>query len=333
MILFKRDDYYHVEYFDQTLGKLRRKTLKTKNKNEALKKLTEFKKSLSQSNNKSVITLSVFEDKYVNFIQETGSKKYLRSVKLSFRMLRNNLKTDVRIIDLRRAIIERFLFSVFSKSKYAAHLYFRTLKAAMNKAIVWGYLAENPFKGIKLPKIATKHPVFITEKELKLITKNIREQNIKNIVAVAFYTGMRLSEILNLRYKAVNLSSGIIKVQNNDHFTTKNKHKRSIPIHNNLHSILINNEKAKMQRYVFSKNGVLYNADFVSKIFKKAVHDAGPPDEIHFHSLRHNFASNLVMKGVSLYVVKELLGHESITTTQIYSHLQNESLVKAISVL
>ena len=54
---------------------------------------------------------------------------------------------------------------------------------------------------------------------------------------------------------------------------------------------------------------------------------------IHFHSLRHSFASNLAQQGVSLYVIKELLGHSSVSTTEIYSHLNFETLKEAISVL
>ncbi len=54
---------------------------------------------------------------------------------------------------------------------------------------------------------------------------------------------------------------------------------------------------------------------------------------IHFHSLRHSFASNLAQKGVSLYVIKELLGHSSITTTEIYSHLNMDSLREAVGKL
>ena len=56
-------------------------------------------------------------------------------------------------------------------------------------------------------------------------------------------------------------------------------------------------------------------------------------ERIHFHTLRHSFASNLVQAGVSLYIVKEILGHEDLSTTQIYSHLQKENLISAVKVL
>jgi len=59
------------------------------------------------------------------------------------------------------------------------------------------------------------------------------------------------------------------------------------------------------------------NKNYVSKSFKAVLRQAEIDEEIHFHTLRHSFASNLVQKGVSLYVVKELLGHEDLKTTQI----------------
>jgi integrase/recombinase XerD len=78
---------------------------------------------------------------------------------------------------------------------------------------------------------------------------------------------------------------------------------------------------------------VKLNEDYISKTFKQAVRDAELDNSIHFHSLRHSFASSLVQKGVSLYVVKELLGHEDLATTQIYSHLQKENLTEAVNLL
>ena len=79
--------------------------------------------------------------------------------------------------------------------------------------------------------------------------------------------------------------------------------------------------------------GIKLNEEFVSKSFKQAVRDAKINDKIHFHTLRHSFGSNLVQKGVSLYVVKELLGHEDMKTTQIFSHLQQENLIQAVNLL
>jgi len=84
---------------------------------------------------------------------------------------------------------------------------------------------------------------------------------------------------------------------------------------------------------LYRKKNAKLNGEFISKQFKVAVRAAELNDDIHFHTLRHSFASNLVQRGVNLYVVKELLGHENIKTTQVYSHLTQSSLTNAICLL
>ena len=332
MLIFKRKGYYHVEYYDEGLQKIRRKSLKTKNKNEAVKSLNDFQVSLAQIKKNPTVTLTKFRDEYLLYIKQTGSKKYLSSVELSFRKLIAYINKDNFLSDINNVMIEKFLLSIFEHSKYAAHLYFRTLKAAMSKAINWGYIQSNPIKGIRLPKIPTKNPAFINVNELYPIIECITKIDVKDIIITAFYTGMRMSEIINLGWTSINFTSEIITVQNSELFTTKNKHERVIPMHTKVQEILLrrNNNSSS---YIFSNNGILYRQEYISHIFKKAIRQLGLSEALHFHSLRHSFASNLVQKGVSLYVVKELLGHESITTTQIYSHLQNESLINAIKLL
>jgi integrase/recombinase XerD len=76
-----------------------------------------------------------------------------------------------------------------------------------------------------------------------------------------------------------------------------------------------------------------FNPTYASRSFKKCVWAFELDDKIHFHTLRHSFASNLAQRGVYLYVIQKLLGHSKITTTQIYSHLRTEDLVKAINEL
>ncbi len=84
---------------------------------------------------------------------------------------------------------------------------------------------------------------------------------------------------------------------------------------------------------MFRKNGMKFNPTYASRSFKKCVRAFELDDKIHFHTLRHSFASNLAQRGVNLYVIQKLLGHSKITTTQIYSHLRTEDLVKAINEL
>jgi site-specific recombinase XerD len=141
-----------------------------------------------------------------------------------------------------------------------------------------------------------------------------------------------------MQWNWVNFNNHSITVKCSNNFTTKSKKERLIPLTDNLIMLLHDRfsciKDSSSGEYVFTRiRGIKLYHSFISKKFKKAVRLAGLDEKIHFHTLRHSFASLLVQRGVSLYVVKELLGHEDLTTTQIYSHLKKENLFEAISVL
>ena len=103
---------------------------------------------------------------------------------------------------------------------------------------------------------------------------------------------------------------------------------RIVPLLENVKKILLRlkPKAAEKDGFVFCKdNGFPFNPDHVTHVFKEAVIKAGLDPKVHFHTLRHSTASNLVQRGVSIYFVKELLGHSTVTTTEIYSHLNIES--------
>ena len=160
---------------------------------------------------------------------------------------------------------------------------------------------------------------------------NTRSNTLQKLFSFAYYTGCRLGEIVNLRWKHIDLNRKQLTVGDDD-LHTKNKRTRTIPICEFLYSKLGKpGFLDDSDRYVFAKsNGFPFNRDYVSRTFKKIVRKASLSEKVHFHTLRHSFASNLALKGVPLIVIKELLGHSSIVTTQIYSHSDLDSLQKAI---
>jgi site-specific recombinase XerD len=190
-------------------------------------------------------------------------------------------------------------------------------------------------RSIKAPKQVKSLPIFITKGEFQKIFDNTKYSFLQDVFITAFYTGMRLGELLNMNWTWVDFKQSLITVKNSNGFTTKSKKERIIPIHQRVGDILYRRHTptGKSSFVFYRDGGIKLNGDFVSKQFKRAVRQAGLNDDIHFHTLRHSFASNLVQSGASLYVVKELLGQQDYTTTQIYSHLDNGSLSQAIKKL
>lgn len=331
----KSSSNWYIIYFKN--GKKTTITTKTKIKSEALAFLSQFKAKLNQQKKLIPKTLQEFENEYLDHISSTHSKSYVdKSVKLSFKMFKQFLKKDILLTEISVNLVDKFFTSTYARAQYSAKLYLRTLKSAFNTALRWQLVENNPFQKIKAPKSVKSIPTYINEVDLTKICNVTKEKYLKNLFWFAFLTGARLSEILSLKWSNVNLNEKVIAITNSKTFRTKNKQDRVIPINEKLFDILLEMKRINTNEndFLFYKvKGIKLSADFVSKKFKKAVRLAKLNDKIHFHSLRHSFASLIHQKGASLSVVKDLLGHQDIKTTLIYSHLSKENLVNAVSLI
>ena len=303
-----------------------------------LEKLRVLLSIIPGNEQKNTVTLRVFTNEYSNMIKQNRSKAYSVSVNSSFKHLTEFFGYGKTIQSIGMKEVEQFVLYLQRKVKKGFRVYYRTIKAAFNKAKDWGYVKENYFQKVKLPKKQQVNPVFINSDQLLVICDHLKNETIKDIVVFAFYTGMRLDEIVNLRLKNVDLQNKVITV-GDDCFTTKGRNQRFIPISDETLGTILSQQKRKKvipinKAYLFCKDDEKrFTGDYISKRFKLACKTAGADPSIHFHSLRHSFASNLVQKGVPLYTIKELLGHSSISTTEIYSHLNMDSLREAIKKL
>lgn len=338
--LFKRGVYYYLQYFDETEGRIKRVSTKHSKKSNAIKFLTDFNKKLYSQPKTKFILLSEFSIEYQNHVKQNLSIKYLNDIKTSFKQILE-LFGDIPLNKITSYQMEQFISKTYTKSKYAAKKHYNNLKSAFNKAIHWNYLTQNPFLKIKSPKVPKNNPSFIDEIELEQILSKENNDTLKKIYLFAFYTGMRLGEISNLKWNQINLNEKTIRVMNTDDFTIKGQRERIVPMNDKVFNLLteIFPKIISIQKdgYAFTKNGFKFNPDYITKNFKKAVRASAKEnlidDKIHFHDLRHSFASNLAMKGVSLFIIKELLGHTDIKTTMIYAHLRPENLRNAVDLL
>ncbi len=141
---------------------------------------------------------------------------------------------------------------------------------------------------------------------------------------------MRLGEITNLQWVDVDLVRREIHLRSNGEFRVKGGKPRTIPMNDWVYHFLAS--KARRSEHVFSKrNGCPLNGPAVSRRFKSYVRRAGLSERIHFHSLRHTGISWLINKGVPLPFVQRIAGHSSLTVTEIYTHLEDKSLISAIN--
>jgi integrase len=147
---------------------------------------------------------------------------------------------------------------------------------------------------------------------------------VADLVEVLIYTGMRLSEALDMRYEDVDFTTGLISI-----WINKGDRPRSVPMTSRARRVLETRKEGNPVKPFSIKN---HQVETAWKWIRKEM---GLQRDKEFvpHALRHTCASRMVNKGIDLYVVKDILGHASILTTQIYAHLDPNKLSHAVSVL
>ncbi len=200
-------------------------------------------------------------------------------------------------------------------SKSTTNRFLTLLKKMINLAIDWGYLDNNPATKVKMfaEHDNLKEKVLSDEEEQKLLYAS--PDHLRPIIIMALNTGMRRGEILNLKWQDVDFERRIISVKK-----TKSGRTRSIPINDSLLNILED----------LDQNGdKVFPYTYIQTAFQNSRRRAGLHD-VRFHDLRHTFASRLVANGVDIVTVQQLLGHQSITTTERYTHSNIEQKRKAV---
>jgi len=197
------------------------------------------------------------------------------------------------------------------------------LRRMFSLAVEWGLLEESPMQGIKFLRENNARTRYLSLEECQRLIASCMAPHIRAMVSVALHSGMRLGEILNLRWYDLDFSSGFILVRD-----SKNGESRHVPMDATLFALFRAYPHRLGTDLVFSSPAGGHIVD-VRTGFLNSCKRAGLID-LHFHDLRHTFASQFVMSGGDLYILKEILGHKSITMTQRYAHLSPTYKIKAI---
>ena len=323
-------------YFKDENGKRIKVSTGCKTKSHAISFLQSFnKQEYKRKEHFRKVLFSTFYDEYFEYATGVFTPKTLRTYKCAFREA-IRLIGDVPIDTITLKAVEQFAsIKKNETSAWSARKYLICLASAFQKAIDWKIISENPFRKVKKPKTPEVLPTYLSPTEFNTLIRYIPNLELQDLIYTALLTGLRLAELRSLQWKDINFENRYIVVGNSDYFTTKNKRTRVVPMNTELLSRLTK----RKQRVRFDCDWVFCNhrgaqisENTTSKIFKNYVKFAGINPKIHFHSLRHSYASALVKEGISLYAVQKLLGHRSIKTTEIYSHLSPEQLHKEVEV-
>jgi len=179
------------------------------------------------------------------------------------------------------------------------------------------------FPGIRQPKRTNKLPSVLTKQEIELLLNQATNKKHHTLLAIAYAAGLRVSEVIALRVKDVDFAEMTVVVRQG-----KGRKDRLTVISPRLIDNLkiLTKDKAG-QDYIFESNrGGILTTGTAQKIFYNCLKKSKIKKDASFHSLRHSFATHLLENGVDIRYVQELLGHQNIRTTQIYTHVTNPAL-------
>lgn len=239
------------------------------------------------------------------------------------------IKKDLFLVD--KKDIEKYIRSLNKSSKTISHV-ISSLKSFYNYYMRMGNIKSNPTDEIDRPKIEKKIPEFLTLEEVSSLlnfeVNNEFEARNKAILELLYSSGLRISELTSLELSNIDLDECLVRVMG------KGSKERIVPLGD--YAIDALKEYIYFYRPIFNKNNSSYvflnnrggvlSRQFIFKVIKEECIKKGIRKNVSPHTLRHTFATHLLKNGADLRIIQELLGHENLSTTQIYTHLTNDKL-------
>lgn len=216
--------------------------------------------------------------------------------------------------------IEDLLLSKHQKGQSS-----QTINLALNAIkLFYKEILKDPQKiDLKFTKRRQKLPTVLSHSEVEKIINNTLNPKYKLMIALSYAAGLRVSEVVNLKVKDLDLEELVVHLKN-----AKGKKDRVSVLPEKLINDLRNLTAGKdKDEYLFASNrGGKLTTTSLQKVFRQSLAKTKINKTATFHSLRHSFATHLLENGTDVRYVQELLGHANIRTTQIYTHLTNPAL-------
>lgn len=320
MRLYLRNGVYYVEI---RRGVVR--SLKTRDRARADRLFREIRRrylegKLADLTGETSMTLARYRDEFLAWAQQAQPRRTREMNALALRRLVEVAGGSTRLDRIGRKHVDRMVADDLAAGLRPASVnnHIRHARAALAKAVEWGYLQRNPLAGVKQIKQDQRPPRFLPREDFQRFLDAFGSPQ-KRALALAYVsTGRRASEILSLQWQDIDLDR-------DSYWLRKSKRGRGewFPVNSLFRAALLQMGPRDLGP-VFPWR----HRNSAYRIIKAALREIGHPD-LTLHDLRHTFASWQVMQGRDLRTVQTLLGHSNYRTTEIYAHLSPDHLREA----
>ena len=278
----------------------------------------------------------MLKNKFITYLssEKRFSEHTVKSYTTDLKQFTSFLSAEFQIIDdineISFQIIRTWIASLLEKgiSPRSVNRKISTLKSYFKFLIREGAIAENPMMKVVAPKSKKRLPVFIEEDQISTLLNEVQfeegfvgERN-KLIIEIFYVTGIRLSELINIKISDVDFPNQLIKVLG------KRNKERLIPLSSSMVDSLSNFiEKNQQNQFLFTNlDGKKLYTKLVYRLVNKYIGKISSVNKKSPHILRHTFATHMLNNGADINAIKELLGHANLSATQVYTHNTIEKL-------
>ncbi|HCM90147.1 MULTISPECIES: tyrosine recombinase XerC [Vagococcus] len=285
--------------------------------------LTEFLRYIMIERQYSEKTKEAYHDdviNFFNFLKETGNDDYL----------------SVTIQDI-RIYLSQLHDQNYSRNTISRNI--SSLRSFYQFLVKNNILEDNPFSYVQMKRKQAKLPRFFYEKEMDALFQQIQgddalDNRNRALLEVLYGTGIRVTECANIKIKDIDFDSSVVLI-----FGKGNK-ERYVPfgsfaedamidyINFARKELMLKGQKSHDFLFVNHRGDQLTDSG-IQYILKKIIEKSSLTTDIHPHMFRHTFATHLLNNGADLRTVQELLGHSSLSSTQIYTHVTTDTLQKS----
>tara|TARA_B100000925_G_C21981046_1_gene462337 strand:+ start:641 stop:1540 length:900 start_codon:yes stop_codon:yes gene_type:complete len=273
-------------------------------------------------------------------LSENSIKSYSYDIQNLLRYI-NKYNKKLKLKDCDKKFIQEFIYK-FSKninSRSQARL-LSSLKSFFNYMVFEGYTKTSPMELIESPKILSKLPEVLSSEEVETLINNSelnKGNGVRNsaILETLYGSGLRVSELINLKLSDIHSDDKLLLIQG------KGNKQRLVPLGSICESKInkyLNNvrilkkiKKTSSDIVFLNRNGNQLTRATIFNIVKEAQNRSNINKIVSPHTFRHSFATHLLENGADLRSIQMMMGHENITTTEIYTHLDTKYLSKTLN--